>query len=73
MFITTAGFAFTFEHLEIGAYELLKRVARRAGDSETAEVAEKIIGEEREAAERIRAQFAPAVDEALTDAGVRAA
>ena len=25
-----AGFAFAFEHLEIGAYELLARTARRA-------------------------------------------
>jgi ferritin-like metal-binding protein YciE len=67
-----AGFAFAFEHLEIGAYEQLKRVARRAGDGETAELAEKIIGEERESAERIRAQFEAAVDSALSAQGIPA-
>jgi ferritin-like metal-binding protein YciE len=30
-----AGFAFAFEHLEIAAYELLSRVAQRAGETET--------------------------------------
>jgi ferritin-like metal-binding protein YciE len=30
-----AGFAFAVEHIEIGAHELLVRVARHAGDGET--------------------------------------
>ena len=34
-----AAFAFAFEHLEIGGYEQLKRVAERAGDAETAKTA----------------------------------
>jgi len=45
-----AGFAYAFEHLEIAAYELLKRVAARAGDGETVSVAEAILAEERGAA-----------------------
>ncbi len=52
-----AGFAFAFEHLEIAAYELLKRVARRAGDEETARMAEKILSEERVAAEKVAATW----------------
>jgi ferritin-like metal-binding protein YciE len=60
-----AGFAFAFEHLEIAAYELLQRVALRAGDEETVRVAERIATEERAAAAAIRGQFEPALDAAL--------
>ena len=60
-----AGFAFAFEHLEIGGYEQLKRVAQRAGDRETATLAEQIIGEERTAAASIRAQFEASVAASL--------
>jgi ferritin-like metal-binding protein YciE len=65
-----AGFAFAFEHLEIAAYEQLLRVARRAGDDETARIAERIVGEERAAAAAIRARFEPSVDAALRAQGV---
>jgi len=52
-----AGFAYAFEGLECGAYELLSRVARRAGDEETVAVAERILAEERTAAERVAATW----------------
>ena len=48
-----AGFAFAFEHLEIAAYELLQRVAARAGDEGVVAAAEEILAEERRAAERV--------------------
>ena len=48
-----AGFAYAFEALEVGAYELLTRVAQRAGDELTAGVAQRILAEERAAAERV--------------------
>jgi ferritin-like metal-binding protein YciE len=61
-----AGFAFAFEHLEVAAYEQLQRVARRAGDDETARIAQRIAGEERAAAAAIRARFDAAVETALS-------
>jgi ferritin-like metal-binding protein YciE len=59
------GFAFAFEHLEIGAYEELRRVAERAGDADTARIAEQIANEERGAAAAIHSQFERAVDATL--------
>jgi len=52
-----AGFAFAFEHLEIAAYELLKRVAERAGDERAAALAEETLAEERAAAQAIAASW----------------
>ena len=48
-----AGFAFAFEHLEVAAYELLQRVAARAGDEGVVAAAGEILAEERRAAERV--------------------
>jgi ferritin-like metal-binding protein YciE/nucleoside-diphosphate-sugar epimerase len=48
-----AGFAFAFENLEVAAYELLQRVAARAGDDGVVATAEEILAEERRAAERV--------------------
>ena len=59
------GFAFAFEHLEIAAYEQLKRVAERAGDQETVTLAESIADEERTTAARIAELWDDAVDAAL--------
>jgi UDP-glucose 4-epimerase len=52
-----AGFAFAFEHLEIAAYELLRRVAERAGDEETAGLAKRILAEERTAAKKLASSW----------------
>ena len=60
-----AGFAYAFEHLEIGGYEQLKRVARRADDEETIRVVDAILAEERTAAERIAARWDEALDASL--------
>jgi ferritin-like metal-binding protein YciE len=64
-----AGFNYAFEHLEIGAYEELKRVASRAGDDETVRVAERILGEERAAANAIAANWEIALQASLESVG----
>ncbi len=65
-----AGFAYAFEHLEVAAYELLGRVAARAGDRETRATADAILLEERAAAARIHALFDRALEASLYEAGV---
>jgi len=62
-----AGFAYAFEALERGAYELLSRTAMRAGDQETAAMAERILADERAAAERIAATWDAAVEAGLRE------
>lgn len=59
--VKIAGFAYAFEALEIGAYELLARTARRAGDEPTAQLAERILVDERAAAVRVAATWDDAV------------
>jgi len=65
-----AAFTFAFEHLEIGGYEQLKRVAHRANDEETATIADRILVQERTAARRIEGMFDEAVAAALDAVGV---
>jgi ferritin-like metal-binding protein YciE len=65
-----AAFAYAFEHLEIAAYELLKRVAARAQDEETVAVASTILLEERAAAAAVHVQFDAALEASLEEAGI---
>ena len=65
-----AGFAYAFEHLEIAAYELLRRVAQRAGDQSTVDVATQILGEERAAADTLNSLFDRAMDASLHEQGL---
>jgi ferritin-like metal-binding protein YciE len=65
-----ATFAYAFEHLEIGGYELLKRVAAKAGDQDTVAMADSIIVEERAMAGSVQALFGKALDASLEAQGV---
>jgi ferritin-like metal-binding protein YciE len=67
-----AAFAYAFEHLEVGAYELLKRVAARAKDEDTVAAADTILADERGAAATIHELFDQALDASLEEAGVTA-
>jgi ferritin-like metal-binding protein YciE len=67
-----AAFAYAFEHLEIASYSLLRRVAQRAGDHDTAQVAERILGQEHSAAERIHSLFDQALEASLQEQRVGA-
>jgi ferritin-like metal-binding protein YciE len=67
-----AGFAYAFEALEIAAYELLERVARRAGDDSTAQVAQRILVEERAAADKVAGTWDAAMQAAMEAQGVTA-
>lgn len=66
-----AAFAFAFEHLEIGGYEQLRRVAERAGDQGTVDTAVRILAEERATADKIAGAFDDAVTAALEEKDVR--
>jgi ferritin-like metal-binding protein YciE len=61
--------AYAYEHFEIAAYELLRRVADRAGDAQTVEVAERILAQERSAAEKLSWSFDAVVDASLEKTG----
>src|SRR6187551_1268198 len=56
-----ATHAFSYEHLELATYDLLARVAERAGDERTAEVARAIRAEEDAMSRRIAESWDGAV------------
>lgn len=59
--------AFTTEHLEIAWYEMLERVAKRAGDEPTADVARTIRADEEAMAQKIVANWDKFTDLALAE------
>ncbi len=67
-----AAFGYAFEHLEVASYELLKRVAARAGDEQTVLMADEILFDERAAAGRVHSLFDHALEASLQEAGVKA-
>jgi ferritin-like metal-binding protein YciE len=65
-----AAFVYAVEHLEIAGYELLRRVALRANDRRTIELADRIVAQEREMAERVAGALERALEASLAAQGV---
>lgn len=61
--------AYSYEHLELGAYELLRLVAERAGDERTVQTATRIRDEEEQMAKRLEGGFDRAVEASLREVG----
>jgi ferritin-like metal-binding protein YciE len=57
--------AYGFEHFEIASYELLRRVAQRAGDEDTVKTVDTILVNERQAAEKLAASYDLALERSL--------
>jgi ferritin-like metal-binding protein YciE len=60
------------EHMEIASYQLLERIALRAGDEQTAQVARQNREEEEAMAKRLEAHWDRFAELSLADAGVAA-
>lgn len=60
--------AFSYQHMELAAYELLKLTAEQAGDVETTRMAGELAAEEQRMADRLEASFEVAVEASLRDA-----
>jgi ferritin-like metal-binding protein YciE len=61
---------FATEHMEIASYELLRRIAERAGDEETAAAATEIIAEEKAMADVISSNWDRFAELSLKEEGV---
>jgi ferritin-like metal-binding protein YciE len=62
--------AYATEHMEIASYELLRRVAQKAGDERTAAVADEIIAEEKAMADLISSNWDRFAELSLREEGV---
>jgi ferritin-like metal-binding protein YciE len=62
--------AFATEHLEIASYELLRRIATKAGDEDTAQAATEIIEEEKRMADLISQNWDKFAELSLKEEGV---
>ena len=62
--------AYVTEHLEIASYELLRRVAERAGDEETAQACRTILEEERAMASFLEENWDSFAEQSLREEGV---
>jgi ferritin-like metal-binding protein YciE len=60
------------EHLEIASYQLLERIAERAGDTETAEIARQNRADEEAMAKKIEGNWDKFAEMSLEEAGVKA-
>jgi ferritin-like metal-binding protein YciE len=63
---------YTTEHMEIAAYELLERLAKKAGDEQTAEVARENRADEKAMARKINSNWDRFLDLTLATPGVLA-
>ena len=64
--------AYATEHLEIASYQLLERVAERAGDTETAEVARQNRRDEEAMAKKLEGHWDQIAERSLEEEGVKA-
>jgi len=61
--------AYAYEHMELAAYDLLRRIAQRAGDEPVRAMGEQIGGQERAMADRIAEMWDRAVEASLREKG----